>query len=240
MVRGVLMIMRDLEWEGALNVRDLGGLRTGDGRAVRPGAVVRSGMLDRLTPRGWDELIGYGIRTVVDLRNEEERTVLPPDPLTCVHAPLDDTADTAMWELIWGRDLDGTPLYYPVFLERKAERCAAAVRAVAQAEPGGVLVHCGAGRDRTGLVSMLLLMLAGVLHDEIIADYEISNPRIAMVYPEYCSLEILERHGTTEREALLAVLNSLDAVSYLGGAGLTASEAEAVRDRLLQGGVTHT
>lgn len=200
---------------------------------IRSGAVVRSGMLDRLTSRGWSELIAFGIRTIIDLRNDEERSVLPPSPLTCVHVPLDDSADTAMWDRIKADDLDGAPLYYPIFLERKAERCAAAVRAVAQAEPGGVLVHCAAGRDRTGLVSMLLLLLAGVLPEEIIADYELSNQRIALIDPRYCTLKVSARHDTTERDALLAVLDSLDAAAYLSEAGLRESEIKAVRSRLL-------
>ncbi|MCO5994775.1 tyrosine-protein phosphatase [Actinoallomurus sp. WRP9H-5] len=199
---------------------------------IRSGAVVRSGMLDRLTPRGWSELMAYGIRTIVDLRNDEERSVVPPPPLTCVHVPLDDVADTAMWELIKAGDLDGTPLYYPIFLERKVERCVAAVRAVAQAGPGGVLVHCGGGRDRTGLVSMLLLLLAGVPPEEIIADYELSNRHMALNAPRFCTLHVLARHGTTEREALLAVLDSFDAAAYLRDGGLRDDEIRAVRSRL--------
>ncbi|MBO2462968.1 tyrosine-protein phosphatase [Actinomadura violacea] len=224
-----------IDWEGAINVRDLGGLRTRDGRVTRTGAVVRSGMLDRLTPRGWDGLVGFGVRTVVDLREEAERSVVPPHPVTFVNVPLDDNADTALWDHIRANDLDGTPLYYPVFLERKAERCAAAIRAVAQAEPGGVLVHCAGGRDRTGLVSMLLLLLADVLPEEIIADYELSNRNAARTNPRYCTLRVLERHGTTERDALMAVLAGLDAVDYLRSAGSTAGEIEAVRARLLGG-----
>ncbi|MBO2450932.1 tyrosine-protein phosphatase [Actinomadura barringtoniae] len=211
----------------------MGGLRTTDGRATRPAALVRSGMLDRLTAQGWSELLAYGVRTIVDLRNDEERTVLPPPPLTCVHVPLDDPADTAMWDRIRADGVDGTPLYYPFFLERKAERCAAAVRAVAHAGPGGgVLVHGAGGRDRTGLVSLLLLLLAGVAPDEIAADYELSNQWMAQKNPRYCTLEVLARHHTTERDALLAVIDSLDAVSYLREAGLREEEIEAVRSRL--------
>jgi protein tyrosine/serine phosphatase len=212
-----------LDWEGAVNARDLGGLRTRDGRVTRAGAVVRSGMLDRLTPRGWDELAGFGVRTIVDLREEAERTVLPPASLTCVHVPLDDSADTGLWDHIRANGLDGTPLYYPVFLERKAERCAAAIRAVACAEPGGVLVHCAGGRDRTGLVSMLLLLLADVLHEEIIADYELSNRYMAERAPRYCTLGILEERGLSERDVLMAVLAPLDASGYLRAAGVTAN-----------------
>jgi protein-tyrosine phosphatase len=60
------------------------------------------------------------------------------------------------WRRVWDEGLDGTPLYYRPFLEEKAERCAAAVAALADARTGGVLVHCGIGRDRAGLVALLL------------------------------------------------------------------------------------
>lgn len=169
---------RRLTWDGCFNARDLGDMRTSDGRVTRWGAVVRSDSLNRLTSAGWSALKAHGIRTIVDLRNDEE---LVPDAaprpagLTTVHVPLDDIADTEFWKYLWDNGLDGSPLYYAPFLERKPERCAAAVMAVARARPGGVVVHCGIGRDRTGLVTMLLLALAGVAPDEIAADYELSN-----------------------------------------------------------------
>src|SRR3954464_11870768 len=63
---------RHLDWEGCFNVRDLGGLATGDGRETRRGAVARADALDRLTARGWTALVEHGVRTVVDLRNDSE------------------------------------------------------------------------------------------------------------------------------------------------------------------------
>ena len=86
-----------------------------------------------------------------------------PTPVATVHVPMDDVDDTRFWREMWDGGLDGTPLYYRPFLERKPERCVAAVAAVADAPPGGVLVHCGIGRDRTGLVALLLLALVGSL-----------------------------------------------------------------------------
>src|SRR3954453_6322916 len=147
-----------LDWEGSFNARDLGGLRTTDGRLTRTGAVVRSAHLDRLTGRGWAALRDHGVRTVLDMRNDEERDAWREPPVTgiaTVHVPIDDVADEEFWKRMWDRELDGTPLYYRPFLERKADRAAAAVEAVARAAPGGVLVHCGGGRDRAGLVSLL-------------------------------------------------------------------------------------
>src|SRR5262249_47969420 len=69
-----VMIGRHLDWAGCVNVRDLGGLPTSDGRTTRWRAVVRADNLDRLTPQGWAALDAYGVRTVVDLREDEERS----------------------------------------------------------------------------------------------------------------------------------------------------------------------
>jgi len=71
---------RHLDWEGCLNVRDLGGLPAAGGRVTRWGAVVRSGDPARLTPAGWAALRGHGIRTIVDLRNDDERDPAPDPP----------------------------------------------------------------------------------------------------------------------------------------------------------------
>jgi hypothetical protein len=224
-------------------VRDLGGLRTSDGRVTRRGAVVRGDNLDRLSPAGWSALEAYGIRTVVDLRNDDElgHDGAPrPAGIATVRVPLDDAADTEMWEGFWADGLDGSPLYYRPFLERKPERCAAAISAVARAAPGGVVVHCGAGRDRTGLVTMLLLALVGVAPDEIASDYELSADRLPPLFaalgmddqgPEIEAL--LARKGVTARAALLAALEWLDIGPYLRSGGLGEDDLAAARARLL-------
>jgi protein-tyrosine phosphatase len=241
----LVSVDRHLDWDGCFNVRDLGGIRTGDGRETRWGAVARSDTPDRLTAAGWSALRAHGIRTIVDLRNDDERQAdagSRPAGLTTVHVPLDDTADTEFWTYCRDNGLDGTPLYYLPFLERegKARQCAAAVAAVAHAEPGGVLVHCGIGRDRTGLITLLLLALAGAVPDDIVADYEMSNERLQPL----CALlgwddagrraeEALARWNTSARATLLATLSAIDAAAYLRAAGLREDELAAVRTRLL-------
>jgi protein-tyrosine phosphatase len=240
-----MSIDRHLDWDGCFNVRDLGGIRTVDGRTTRRGAVVRSDTPDRLSEAGWAALRAHGIRTIVDLRNDEERKA-EPEPraagLTTVWEPLDDIADTDFWTYCRDNGLQGTPMYYRPFLERegKARRCAAAVAAVANAEPGGVLVHCGIGRDRTGLISLLLLALVDAVPDDIVADYEVSNERLEPlrvllgVTDERARLEAaLARWNTTARDAILATLSSIDVAAYLRAAGLRDDELAAVRTRLL-------
>jgi protein tyrosine/serine phosphatase len=239
----VNLVRRHLDWEGCFNARDLGGLRTVNGRVTRWGAVVRSDNLGRLAPSGWEAVQAYGVRTIVDLRNDDERRELPSPPqgITTVHVPLDDDADIEFWTYIWDNELDGTPLYFRPFLDRKPERCVAAITAVAWAEPGGVVIHCGGGRDRTGLITMLLLALTGVEPGDIAADYESSNERLPPFWAELGMPDqreeiedILARKRTTARAELLATLGSFDTADHLRSAGLNNRDLRAVRDRLLE------
>jgi hypothetical protein len=236
-------IDRDLDWDGCFNVRDLGGLRTSDGRVTRWGAIVRADSLDRLTPVGWSALKAHGIRTIVDLRNDDElgnsADTLPAD-VNFTHVPLDDLADASFWGYWASGPQFGTPLYYRPFLERKPERCAAAIAAAARADPGGVVINCGGGRDRTGLVTLLLLALVGAEPDEIASDYELTYERMRLLYAELGEedqgpmiREYLTHEKTSARGIILDILATMDVKSSLLAAGLTHDEVSAIRTRLL-------
>ncbi len=238
-----MTVDRRLHWDGCFNVRDLGGLGTADGRSIRWGAVVRSDSVHRLTGAGWDALWAHGVRTIVDLRNGNEIGAdAAPRPLglTTAHVPLDDATDTEFWDYCRANDLDGSPLYFRPFLDRKPDRCAAVIATIAHARPGGVVVHCGVGRDRTGLITMLLLALAGVPPDEIAADYELSS---GCLTPLYAALgvddqgprirDILVRKATSARDSIRATLSTFDVDAYLRSAGLGNDDLTAVRARLL-------
>ena len=223
---------RHLTWDGCTNVRDLGGLRTADGRELRRGAIVRADALDRLSAAGWAALEAHGVRTVIDLRNDDElgEDVAPrPASITTLHLPLDGVEDTEFWKDWHGRPEFGTPIYYGPFLDRFPERTAAVLAAIARAQPGGVAVHCGIGRDRTGLITILLLALAGVAVDEITADYALSEGRI----PFGGVGDYYERAGTSPDEVIAAMLAGLDVEAYLRAAGVGDAELAALRARLL-------
>lgn len=229
-------------WAGFHNTRDLGGLPTADGGVTRAVRMVRSADLRFVTPGGWAAARAAGVRTVVDLRNPDELRPAPglPADVEVVGVPLDDADDVEMWTAIRADQLDGSPLYYRPFLARKAERCAAALRAIARARPGGVLFHCSAGRDRRGLVALLLLSLAGVADEEIVADYECSTRELPALFaavglPDQGPLveRVLRGKGTTVRRALLDVLRDLDAEAYLRRAGLDGADLAALRARLV-------
>ncbi|WP_231607633.1 tyrosine-protein phosphatase [Streptacidiphilus albus] len=230
---------RDLRWEGSFNVRDLGGIRTAGGGETRWGAVVRSDSIDGLTAAGWAALQAHGIRTIIDLRNEgTAKPSLPrPEGIDFTRVPLDALVGKEWWDE-WGH-LDGTPLFLRPHLELRPHAAAAAVTAVARAQPGGVLVHCGAGRDRTGLVALVLLALARVAPEDIAADYELSASRLAALWAHLGRADeqmevdrILAREGTTAREALVETLTSFDPEACLLAAGLGADDLATVRARL--------
>jgi protein-tyrosine phosphatase len=223
---------RHLQWDGCANVRDLGGLRTRDG-VIRRGAIVRGDALDRLSAAGWAALEAHGVHTVIDLRNDDELGAdLAPRPpgLTTLHLPLDGVEDTEFWKDWHGRPEFGTPLYYRPFLDHFPERTAAVFTAIARSDPGGVAVHCGIGRDRTGLITILLLALAGADPGEIAADYALSEARV----PFGQVGTFYEDRGITPAEVLADLLADLDLESYLRAAGVSEEDLRAIRERLLR------
>lgn len=238
---------RHLAWSGCFNVRDLGGLRATGGRCTRWGAVVRADDISSLDAAGWEALREHGVRTIIDLRNDDEIAADAPDrpeDVTTVRVPLDDVADSELWDHIRDNELDGTPLYYSPFLARKPERCAAAITAIARAAPGGVVVHCSVGRDRTGLVAAHLLALAGAWAEEIIADYALSATRLPARYAALgmedqnaMIADVLARKRTSIGQLLDDLLASLDVEACLERGGMEEGDLRAIRARLVAGDV---
>jgi protein-tyrosine phosphatase len=221
---------RILTWEGCNNIRDLGGLNTLDGRLTRLGAIVRADSPSRLTPAGWASLYDYGIRTIITLRTEgmqepELDFELPYPDIQVIQAPIEDITDDEFLERWALTDLWGTPMYFQDALHRWPGRHAAVITAMAQAKPGGVLFHCIRGHDRTGIITLLLLSLACVTPEEILADYELS------VDPERD--ELLIKFDSSVREVIFNTLASLDANNYLLNAGVSPQDIGVIRTKLL-------
>lgn len=157
-------------WEGARNLADLGGLPLAGGGRTAHRVVWASGAPDEITDRGWAQARAAGLRRVVDLRNAVEREqALAPEDVEVVHAPTEDPYDEEFLTEC-GQWLDHPRSWTPN-LERYPGKVARAVLGVAEAD-GGVLLHCAGGRDRTGMVGSLLLVLAGVDVEGVVANYE--------------------------------------------------------------------
>lgn len=215
---------------------------TADGRLTEWGGIIRSDSLARLDSRGWEEVEAYGVRTVIDLRNESEigaDAAERPASIETVAIPLDVTKDRGFWDAWESGPQFATPLYYRPHLERFPERSAEVLRAIALAQPGGVVFHCQGGRDRAGQIAMLVLSLAGVRPEEIAADYALSDERLRPLYlsrgqedegPKIA--EFLRGQGTTAPELIVEILAEFDLEAALREEGLEAEHVAALRRRL--------
>lgn len=170
--------MRDLHWGNVPNLRDLGGLPTNDGGATVFGRVARGPRRELLDATGWKAARAWGLRTVVDLRctyetgpREGDPAAGTPPEMTIVPSPLEDHDDAEFRRVCF--PIIDSPTYWQHNLCLLPDLVRRALEAVATAEPG-VLIHCSAGRDRTGLMTTLLLSMVGVPAEAVAEDYALS------------------------------------------------------------------
>ena len=231
----------DLDWPGCRNARDVGGLPTADGRTIRAGVLIRSESLQYLTPEGVEAVRRSNVSRILDLRGDGEVDVAPTpftgDPIA-VRQSLQDPADpdhgqpTIVAACTW-------------MLDRRPELFAAAVKAIADEPDGAVVVHCHGGKDRTGMVVALALSVAGVPQEEIVADYFLTQTRLADWLAEQLADEPdtskhpeLIEFRDTRAESLVAILRHVDekyggAEAYLRHGGLTSDDLDRLRTRLI-------
>jgi protein-tyrosine phosphatase len=256
---------RWIDLEGAVNVRDLGGLSTSDGGVTRYGRIFRSDNLQGLTDKDVSRLVGeLKLRHVIDLRSNAEVALEGPGPLTTVpevthhHLTLfpeagrhtDVEADTIDGERVlpWherqlDEDLRMTGFYYG-YLRDRPDAVVAALRAMALND-GAAVVHCAAGKDRTGVLSALALEVAGVTRESIVADYVATGERLEQVlrrlrgsatYRNDLDSRPADDHMPRARyiEQFLAVLEERfgGPLGWLESHGWTAADTETMRSRL--------
>lgn len=184
---------RWIELDGVANMRDLGGLPTTDGHMIQPRRLIRSDNLQRLSPADVRHLIDdVGVTDIVDLRSHRELHLggdgpLRATPLRHHHHSFfpDPTPQEEAPEFLTPRVRpDRPPLtpsywsqHYRGYLTERPDSVSAALSVIATAE-GATIVHCAAGKDRTGTVVGLALAVAGVPRGEIIADYVLTSQRL--------------------------------------------------------------
>lgn len=230
---------RTITVDGLVNVRDLGGLRRSDGTYTPYGVFFRSENVDWVRPTGWDQLRALGVRTVVDLRQPGERArdlQARPAWLRTIAVDLDGLENTDFWKDYWDNGLVGTALYFIPHLSAMPERAGRVLAALARAPDGGVLFHCMGGRDRTGMISLLLLMAAEVEPEQIVADYmetvrrgDLRAASLNRNNDEPLLEALCATHGTTTEGAFRAAIERLDLQAFFLAAHLTTAELAAIR-----------
>jgi protein-tyrosine phosphatase len=219
---------------GLVGLRDLGGLERRSGRPTPYGVFYRSAMVDNVTDEGWKSLHELGIRSVVDLRRPDEVArdrAVRPSWLTTIQVDLDGLENTAFWTDYVESGRYGTALYYLPHLDAMPERASMALSAIVTAPPAGVLFHCAGGRDRTGLVAMLLLSAAGATTDAMAADYMETVRRLdplKAARPKISLEEICMRYGTTTEGAFRTAAEALDLDHLLEAGGFAPEERQAL------------
>lgn len=213
-------IDRWLALEGIDNVRDVGGLPLRDGGTTRSGALLRSASLHHVTPADVDHLVEVlGLRLVLDLRTGRE--IDRDGPTAVAGAGVPTVALSFIPEE--GRELpetddDTDPLLrtYLGYLQDAAENVVEGVRRLAAEDGGPTLVHCAAGKDRTGVFVALVLDAVGVERDAVVADYALSAEQVEAMFRRWTTAagapmpDDLTPH-LPRAEVMAAVLAHLDA-----------------------------
>jgi protein-tyrosine phosphatase len=254
-----------IDLEGAVNVRDVGGLPTEDGGETVYGRVLRSENLQELSPADVRKLVDeIGVTTVVDLRTTGEVELEGPGPLDAVpsvrhayHPVLPElgsrTDAVAEALLLKKRELDLSRFpddimcgHYLGYLEERPEEVTGALRAIATSE-GAAIVHCAAGKDRTGVIIALALLAAGVEPEAIVADYMATADRMdaiierlsrSQTYASDVTSRPVRAHLPRE-ETMKAFLEQLHVrygglPAWLAGNGFTSDELSLLRAKLRQ------
>ncbi len=178
-----------LPLQRAYNVRDLGGYSCTQGKVTRWKTYLRGDSLAFLENEDITFLKEYGLKTVIDLRNADELAPFPnpfefDEEIQYHNIPLvaGDIGDITR-ELI-GKPAQFLPIFYTMLLDQGKENIKKVLDVIAAHDTGALLFHCTAGKDRTGILSMLLLSIAGVADADIINNYcttyhyNKENPRI--------------------------------------------------------------
>jgi protein tyrosine/serine phosphatase len=196
-----------------------------NGELTPYGVFYRAENIDLISSAGWTQLQTSGIRTIVDLRQPNERSSdlqKRPDWLTVMHTDLDGIENDSFWQPYLAQGLESTSMYYLEHLKQMPERASEALEMIVTAPEGGVLFHCKSGRDRTGLIALLLLAIADVEPEEIIDDYletirlgEARGKRLARDNPEPVLEALLQKHGTSTEGSFRNVVKTFELSDFL-------------------------
>ena len=238
---------RHLPLEGAYNVRDIGGYGTVDGRTTRWGILFRADGLHRLPPDAQARLHAQGVKTVVDLRRSDELEAAPnvfakSSQVTYHHMSLLIDKPPVVVE-----NLRSLIDIYRIILDERQDQVRTVLSTFAAPEGLPGVVHCTAGKDRTGVIVALILGLCGVPHDTIVADYALTSTYLGEAFMEEARQRAVKRGFIWEQyqpmvtcppENMEATLHHLDTTyggfeAYADHIGLAEEQIRRLREALL-------
>ena len=240
---------RTLSIEGVLNARELNNLppKKQASKYLRP-SLIRAAALTKITENGFQELQKKNITTIIDLRTTREYSSAPtPDfvrnNIAIVEAPVFDITDSPIKQSEQ-QGFAGFTLTYRKFLTEGSSTFRKLFETISDSD-GGVLFHCAVGKDRTGVAAALLLDLAGVADDLIIADYAASANELSPVMEAQVARMI--EHGIKKKEAVALMQSPPDVMEstlrwireqwvstegYLQSIGLSEKNLANVREKI--------
>lgn len=237
-----MQYLRRIPFECIANFRDLGGYATEDGRATAFGRFYRCDNLSDISEADRQKVLSLGVETIVDLRTNYEAAMAPDrfgegDGVRLIHvSPLEGLVDIQHSTQDELGALDMGSLYVQM-LEANAESWRKVFAAIAEACEKPLAYHCSAGKDRTGITSMLLLGCCGVAEADIIADYEVSYTYISRRI--HSKLEkVFQKQARSEPAMMEQVLAHFEEnyggiLGYLSSIGVTNAEISRVQNALL-------
>lgn len=241
----------ELRIDGLVNARDLGGLRTRDGRTIRSRQVIRSDNPKALTDQGQRDLSDLvAPALIVDLRMTlevaREGYTIAHDPVRVVNLPMLPQSGVNQEQIDAGA-ADNLVEDYMRQIDVNAGSVVEALRLIADPANRPVVLHCTAGKDRTGIVVAMLLDILGVDHEVIVADYHVTTANMAPILERIRSAQVFQDNGLADApmwifeshpETMRDFLARMTATH--GGAeawalanGLTAAEIDGLRRTLL-------
>lgn len=236
-----------IELENAYNVREIGGYKTSDGKVIKNNLFLRADCLGNLSQKDIDTLITYGLGSVIDLRsaNELEQRPNPFNNYTNIkYINIPFMADTNSnniqdaTKIMMENPKEMMPMFYINILKNSTQRIKNAFIFIEENLDKTTLFHCTAGKDRTGVLAMLLLGLCGVSKEDIIANYIVTfennkkNPNYTTIAKEL-PLGIL----LSEREYIIPAIEYIENhfnsyYDYLLSTGIDKSTLDNIKNKL--------
>lgn len=237
---------------GTYNVRDLGGLPTLTGKQTKLHTILRAGNLDKLPVTSQEQLLTYGVTTIIDIRDEWEATHYPN---VFAHSPrvnyhnLPLLGDSLSNDITWQSESESYDDLHELYI-KYVERCQTQIAQIfttIASSPSATLFHCHAGKDRTGIIAALLLSVVGVSIHDISEDYRVSSTQIPHLIDEWRQyamkngqdMERFNRKVASVPQTIIEMLHFIQSkydntANYLLTCGLSKARLAQLQERFIE------